>query len=169
MRLRILLAIACFTWFSSYGQESEHEESHEEEHFKHHKIGLTIGPSHLSQGEVDAGSTFPTLPSWEVAYSYSFNERWFLGLAVHLILEDFEVERIGRSNPDEDEIILREKPVAPSIVAGYRATKHSSFAIGNGAEFASGETFFMTHFSYVILGVINWGCFKFSMSIKFVF
>lgn len=153
MRRFLIVIFICVAPISLWAQE-EHEESTHEEHgeeiseFKHHKIGVMIGHSHISQGIVDEGRKFQVLPSWEFAYSYSFNRKWFLGISVDLILEDFEVERIGKSTSDPDDIILREKPIAPALTGGFRPTKHSTFALGVGAEFASGDTFFLTRFSY---------------------
>jgi hypothetical protein len=138
-----------------FAQDTELQENieHSEEHkFHHHKLAVIIGHSHISQGFVDEGRKWRVLPAWEFAYSYSFNEKWFIALTADLILEDFEVEH---NSGDEEEIILREKPFAPAIEAGYRITKHSSFMIGAGAEFASGDTFFLTRITYEWATEIN--------------
>ena len=142
--LMILLPGLILAQEEESGENTVHSEAHE---FHHHKIGIVFGHSHVSQGFVDEGRKWRVLPSWEFAYSYSFNEKWFVSANVHLILEDFEVEQLGRHD-DTEEIILREKPVAPAIVGGYRISKHSSIMLGAGAEFASGETFFLTRISY---------------------
>lgn len=152
--MRLTVLILCLTVSTlSYCQEEKHQ-GHEETHaaeahtFHHHKIAVIIGHSHVSQGIVDEGRKWRVLPAWELAYSYSFNEKWFIAANVDIILEDFEVEQFGDHGSGEEGVILREKPVAPAISGGYRISKHSSLAIGLGAEFASGETFFLTRITY---------------------
>ena len=156
-RIFFILCLCLIPFALKAQEESEHHEGHGEatHEFRHHKIGIMIGHSHVSQGVVEDGRKFQVLPSWEFAYSYSFNHKWFLGVSVDVILEDFEVERIGKSGDNPDDIILREKPVAPALTGGFRPTKHSTFALGIGAEFASGETFFLTRFSYEWATEIN--------------
>lgn len=138
---------------SLQAQEASEAEG-EGEIFRHHAIGMEISHGFISQGVANDGRKWRIVPSWELSYSYSFNPKWFLGLSVHIILEDFQVEKYGRSN-NEEGTLDRNKPVAPSINAGYRATKHSSFAIGFGGEFAEGENYFLTRIVYEWTTEIN--------------
>lgn len=132
------------------GVAQEHDEEHNEhegsEHVHHHQIGIIMGHSHVSQGFVEEGKKYRILASWALFYNYKFNEKWGIGLHVDWIVEDFEVERHLNSGPED--IILREKPIAPVVVGVFKPTNHSSFMLGMGLEIANGENFILTRIEY---------------------
>jgi hypothetical protein len=131
------------------GQDHEdHEVSHEEQHeFKKHQLGIVIGHTHISRGITAEGKKFEILPSWALMYNYKFNEKWGIGFHVDMILEDFEVERqFGKG--ESEEILLRQKPIAPTIVGLFRPTRHSGFELGFGFEYAPEETLVLTRIGY---------------------
>jgi hypothetical protein len=138
------------------GVAQEHDEEHEEhhEHVHHHQLGIVIGHAHLSQGIVNEGKKWRVLPSWALFYNYKFNEKWGIGIHVDWIVEDFEVER-HLSSGNSEEVILREKPIAPAIMGLFKPTRHSTFMLGVGAEYASGETFALTRVGYEWSTLIN--------------
>jgi hypothetical protein len=135
--------------FCLKGQErGEPKESDEEDHeFRKHQVGIVIGHTHISRGVTSEGKKFEILPSWALAYNYKFNEKWGIGFHVDMILEDFEVEKqFGRG--ESEEILLRQKPVAPVIVGLFKPTRHSGFELGIGFEYAPEETLILTRFGY---------------------
>jgi hypothetical protein len=151
MKFYLLILLILAPCLNLVAQESEEHdisnETEEHEHpFKHHHLGILTSHSHLSQGVVDEGVKWKLVPSWIIFYEYKFNEKWGVGIHIDWIAEDFEVER--HLSGESDEIILRERPIAPAVMGSFKATNHSTFAVGMGVEYASGEAFALTRIGY---------------------
>ena len=147
MRIALTLIILCLFVQQMNAQEAENERNEGSEEFKRHQIGLVVAHSHVSHGVVADGKKWEVLPSWGLFYNYKFSEKWGIGLHIDMIVENFEVER-HLSSGESDEILLREKPIAPAIMGIFHPTEHSSFTLGFGLEYASDETFALTRIGY---------------------
>ena len=135
------------------GQETEHAAASEEQHGeseithqRHHAIGLGIGHVSIREAVVEGSVRWLSLPSFHFNYNYHFHPRWAIGLHTDLIIEEFSVEK-HLEGDHQGEAIERNRPIAPAVVATYKFGKrpYSSWglAFGAGAEFASGESFFL--------------------------
>ena len=144
----LFLLLLLVSALPAYNQEAHTEhESESEHHFHRHQVGIVTGHSHVSRGVVVDGRKWEILPSFAFFYNYRLNEKWGIGLHMDMILEDFEVER-HLSSGEKDEVLDRNKPFAPVLVGIFKPTKHSSFLLGFGAEFAEGENFLLTRIEY---------------------
>jgi len=118
----------------------------EEVYHPHHALGIMISHANVREGVVDGNIRWLSLPSWGVNYNYHFSHRWAIGLHTDLINEEFKVER-HLEGGDEGEVIDRNFPIAPALMATYKFGKrpHAEWGLefGIGAEFGGGETFFL--------------------------
>lgn len=116
------------------GQETEHESLNK-------KNGLTmlLGHTYVRKAVVDGEKSWLILPSIVLDYNYSLSQNWKIGWHNDLILENFVVERFGE-RPE----IERKKPLASTIVAGFKPGKHFTYEFGFGGEFEKEENFFLT-------------------------
>ena len=139
----ILLQLATFT---SYAQEHEAEhatelEREEGEHFHHHQIGAMIGHAHIYQGSHTDGKKWLVVPMVSLNYNYWINKTWGIGLHTDFILETYEVHEEGEDG--EINILERELPIAPALMAAYKPGEHFTFMLGVGEEFAKEEDLFL--------------------------
>ncbi|HPJ54136.1 MAG TPA: hypothetical protein PLF80_14485 [Flavobacteriales bacterium] len=112
-------------------QEHEAQEAGEE---GRHELSVLIAHGHVGQGlNAEGGRRWLVLPAWGLNYNYWLNERWALGLHTDLINENFVVEEF------DEEVLERERPIAPALMATYRPHEHWSFLLGAGMEFAPGD------------------------------
>lgn len=138
---QIMLSFALFLSTFSYAQE----ESTESGDAGKHRITLALSHANVLQGVKNDDTKWLSLPAWGVDYDYWLSDRWAIGLHTDIIVEDFEV----KSNlSDENETIERSSPIAPAMVGIYKPTKHSSFLLGIGAEFAKEENLFLNRAGY---------------------
>ena len=138
----ILLAIVFFGTISCYGQEeSEESEESEGEFKKHHVLSLVLSHAHVFEGrDAEGKRSALSLPAWGIDYNYVFHPRWAIGLHTDIIVEKFKVEKaLGNK-----EVIERTFPIAPAVMGVYKASRHWSFLLGMGAEFAKEENFVLT-------------------------
>lgn len=110
-----------------------------------HRITLVLSHANVYQGIKDGDTKWLSLPSWGLDYDYRLSDRWAIGLHTDIIVESFEV-KTNLSN--EEETIKRSSPIAPALVGIFKATKHSSFLFGMGAEFAKEENLFLSRAGY---------------------
>ncbi|QCK16588.1 hypothetical protein [Mangrovivirga cuniculi] len=139
-KFTILLFIS--SSLSISGQHDEERKAQPENlqhHVYHNKLGIGLGHTHVSRGRNMDGIKWLALPSFALIYDYHFNQRWSLGIHVDIIVENFEVETNLRSD-NENEIIKRNRPIAPALMATYKFTNHSSLVFGGGFEYAPEET-----------------------------
>jgi hypothetical protein len=108
-----------------------------------HRLTLELAHTGVSQGLKDGDRKWITLPSWAVNYDYWLSNKLGIGVHTDFILENFKVEEGGGN-----EIIERDRPVAPAAVVLYKISKHASFLAGAGAEFASSGTLFLNRFGF---------------------
>ena len=116
---------------------SEMEEEFEEEESRHF-FTIMISHDHVSQGFKNGERTWLNLPSFMLAYNYMISERFAVGLAGDIIVEQFDVEA---SNVDE--ILERSYPIALVATGTYRVFNHLGVLAGGGFEYAKEETFGM--------------------------
>ena len=133
MKNAFLLAtlISCFNLL---GQETLPEK----EAFKHHRITIAFGHTHVQRGLENSDQKWLILGSWGLDYDYWFNEKWALGFHNDIVLQNFAVERINQDGPDG--VLKRSYPLASSIVIAYKPLKHLALVAGGGAEFSKEET-----------------------------
>ncbi|MHA3788890.1 hypothetical protein ACX0HA_11810 [Flavobacterium hauense] len=121
---------------SGYAQSDDDSEKH--------RITLALGHTNVSQGVSNAETKWLFLASWSLDYDYWFSDKWAIGLHTDFITQEFEVE----ANLDEGEVIKRSSPIAPALMGLYKPTKHSTFLLGAGAEFAKEENLFLNRLGY---------------------
>ena len=110
-----------------------------------HRITLALGHANVSQGIKDGDTKWLSIPSWGIDYDYWLSDKWAIGLHTDIIIEDFKVKA---SLSSEEETLERSSPVAPAFVGIFKPTKHSSFLLGAGAEFAKEENLFLNRVGY---------------------
>ncbi len=100
-----------------------------------HEISILMAHTNVNGGLEQVGrSRWLVLPSWGLNYNYWMNERWALGLHTDLINENYLVEEFNGK-----EVLERDRPIAPALMATYRPHEHWSFLLGGGMEFAGGD------------------------------
>ena len=136
--------------FSAYAQD--HETAHRseieskenefaEEEFKHNQIGIMLGHAHIDEGPHTEGSRWLVVPMVSLNYNYWFNEKWGIGLHTDFILENYEITE--ETDEGEVEILERELPIAPALMAAFKPGKHFTFMLGIGEEFAKEDDLFL--------------------------
>lgn len=121
--------------------ESEMEEEEEEE--SRHFLSIMVAHDHVSQGIRNGERAWLSLPSFMLAYNYMISERFAIGLAGDIIVEQFEFE------VDEGEgtaVFERSYPIALLAIGTYRPIKHLGILAGGGFEYATEETFGLVRF-----------------------
>jgi len=108
-----------------------------------HSLALVLMHSRIGQGRNEAGmKQFTTVPAFALDYNYWFAENFAIGLHTDFLNENFIVE-----SESGGELIERERPIAPVIMATYSAGEHFNFSLGFGGEFAEGDDYFVTRFA----------------------
>ncbi|WP_299782115.1 hypothetical protein [uncultured Formosa sp.] len=137
--LLILLQLGAYT---IYAQESENKHNEEtEEGFEHHQIGVMIGHAHIDEGHHVEGNRWLVVPMVSLNYNYWFTKNWAVGLHTDFILETYEI--LKETEEGESEVLERELPIAPAIMAAYKPGEHFAFMVGVGEEFAKEEDLFL--------------------------
>ena len=155
----VLLGILTFCSEIGLAQENlalEEELVEGEETEGRHSIGFVMSHTRIGEGrDANGEKEFLTVPSFAIDYNYWLSERFALGLHTDFIYESFIIE------VENDELIEREFPVAPVVMATYKPGKHWTFGLGFGGEFASDETLFVTRLAVEYLVEIRngWGVF----------
>ena len=141
MNKALLLLLLFYT--SSYAQEEFTEESEKGVH----RVSLAISHNNISQGARSESSDtkWLTLPAWSMDYDYWLSDKWAIGLHTDFIVENFYVKA---NLTDEDEVLERSYPIAPAVVGIFKPTRHSSFLLGAGVEFAKEENLFLNRIGY---------------------
>jgi hypothetical protein len=108
---------------------------------EHHKHSLSVLLSHVHILDGIEGGSIRGIqrPSWMVAYNYSLNERWALGVHGDIILETFSVE--PASSESEEELLEREYPISLVGAASFKVIDHLAVQLGGGLEFDKSESF----------------------------
>lgn len=112
------------------------EEKENSDDFHHHSIAVLINHTTIFKGLKGGEKTAISVPSWALDYSYSFNEKWSLGLHNDIIIENFLIEKSS-----DGEAIERNTPIASVIVGSYKLTEHFGVELGAGMEFEKDENF----------------------------
>jgi hypothetical protein len=118
--------------------EMEEEIEEEEEEESRHFLSIMVAHDHVSQGIKNGDRTWLTLPSFMLAYNYIISERFIIGLAGDIILEQFEFEV---EDGEQQAIFERSYPIALVASGTYRPIKHLGILAGGGFEYAKEETF----------------------------
>ena len=126
---------------------SGQEKSQEEGAKGNHRVTAGLSHANVAQGVKETGTGYEwlSLPAWSLDYDYWLSDRWAIGLHTDIIVESFEVKANLSS---EEETIERSSPIAPAAVGIFKATKHSSFLLGAGVEFAKEENLFLNRAGY---------------------
>ncbi len=125
--------------FCSFAHETEEKE------FPKHTLGIVLSHNNISKGVTQNGTKWLSVPAWGIDYNYQFCEKWAVGLHTDIIIEKIEVIENLKS---EEESIERSYPIAPALMGIYKPTKHSSFMLGMGVEFAKEENLVLTRAGY---------------------
>ncbi len=127
MKSTILLVVLFLSSHLIHAQESEHEEGHE---FKHHRLALGLGNSHIPNGSSPAGGSFKLfIPTWSIEYDYSFNHNWTIGLHTDLEFMTYIVEAHDGAE------LEREYPLMVSLIGARRIKEGLVLFTGPGIEF----------------------------------
>lgn len=125
--------------------ESEMEEEfvEEEEEESRHFLSIMVAHDHVSQGIRNGERAWLSLPSFMLAYNYMISERFAIGLAGDIIVEQFEFEV---EEGEETAVFERSYPIALLAIGTYRAFNHFAVQAGGGFEYASEDTFGLVRF-----------------------
>lgn len=113
-----------------------------EEKPRHHQFGVLLGHTHMREGEENNSGKRLSLPSSTLFYNYHLNEKWFLGLHIDFVVENFVAQPIS----GEGGSVERKKPIAPAIMGGFKPGKHFSFLVGGGIDTDKEETLALIRF-----------------------
>ncbi|TYA52406.1 hypothetical protein [Formosa maritima] len=128
------LLVLPFLLIGFFGFAQEEPENSDE--FHHHSIAVIINHTTIFQGLIDGEKKAVFVPSWALDYSYSFNEKWALGLHNDIIIENFLIKKYS-----DGETLERNTPIASVIVGSYKLTKQFGIELGAGMEFDEDENF----------------------------
>lgn len=138
MKRIFLVLILLIFYFTAFAQEEVVEYELEEEG-RRHSISLVISHARIGEGRnAEGNKEFLMVPSIGFDYNYWINEKWAIGLHTDFLNETFFVET------PEGEILERERPIAPAIMAGYNIGEKWGVSFGMGREFAGEESFTLT-------------------------
>lgn len=127
-------------------QETE-EHSAAEGHFHKHSLSVLLAHVHIGNGAEDGTLRGIQRPSWMIAYNYSFNEKWALGLHGDIILETFFIEKSGSAGEvGSDELLEREYPISLVGAGTFKPIEHLGIILGGGLEFDKSESFGLVRF-----------------------
>ena len=128
----MVLSFALLSAPQARAQEHGAQEAAEE---GRHELSVLIAHSHLRAGLEQVGkSRWLVLPAWGINYNYWLNGHWAVGLHTDLINENYLVEEF-----EGGEVLERDRPIAPALMATFRPHEHWSFLLGAGMEFAPGD------------------------------
>lgn len=133
--MKVLLLFLLFS-SAAFAQEEEHKEESNE---RKHSISALLSHTYVSDAILEGRKSWRALPSIVFDYNYSISHNWKIGWHNDLIVENFVVERLGEKSEIE-----RKKPLASTIVAGFKPGKHFTYEFGFGGEFEREESFFLT-------------------------
>ncbi|UXP31789.1 hypothetical protein N6H18_15685 [Reichenbachiella agarivorans] len=132
MKTTTLLCLSLLCMHLCWGQNEEKESS--EEKFKHHKIMVVMGHTHVPAGIDNNGKKeWLVLGSWGIDYDYRITSKWSIGLHSDLVLENFEYD------DEEGATLQRSRPLASTITVSRKFGEHFSVMLGGGGEFAKEE------------------------------
>lgn len=117
---------------------AEHAEEGHHSIAGRHRITLSLGHTHVSQGKIEGETEWLVAASWALNYDYWLNERWGLGLQNEILLEQFAIEHGG------EELLEREYPVSVIPTVLYKPLEWLTLLAGVGREFASEEDLTLT-------------------------
>jgi hypothetical protein len=137
--MKMLLLFLLFST-AAYGQDEGHTEESNE---RKHSISALLSHTYVSAAFLEGRKSWRALPSIVLDYNYTLSHHWKVGWHNDLILENFVVERFGEGSEIE-----RNKPLASTIVAGFKPGKHFTYEIGFGGEFEKEKSFFLTRVGF---------------------
>lgn len=116
-----------------FAQEIENEKT------SSHRLTVLLSHTIIPEGINNDKKEWMTLGSWSIDYDYWFHPMWAIGLHTDLIVENFEVEQLGK----REAILERSYPVAPAITGLFKPGEHLTLLLGAGGEFTRDESFFL--------------------------
>ncbi|WP_074225865.1 hypothetical protein [Algoriphagus halophilus] len=127
----------------SFSELKAQEEIEKETEEGKHVVALLLGHSRIGQGRSSEGKKqFTMVPSFALDYSYWFSKKFALGIQTDFVNENYFIE-----TGEEDGVVERERPIAPTITGSYKFGKHWNVSLGFGGEFAKGENYFVSRLS----------------------
>ena len=118
-------------------QEAEPVQDHK------HALSILLAHDHISQGIRDGERSWITVPSFMFAYNYLISEKWAVGLAGDLIIEQFAVET---ESGEGTELLERSYPLALVALGTYKPIENLGVLIGGGLEYEKEESFALIRF-----------------------
>jgi len=106
---------------------------HEEHSFKH-KLTLVMAYS-LMKNQVDENTgNILVVPTFGLNYDFFFHQKWGVGIHTDILLQQFKVE-----THDEEEVLVRENPVALCAVGLFKPIPSLTLLAGYGIELEKHE------------------------------
>lgn len=110
-----------------------------------HRFTFELSHTHISQGKDVTGDTkWLAMPSLGLKYDYWVSNKWAVGLQNDIITETFVVEE----HLGEGKELERSQPIAVIAAGMFKPTKHSTFSLGVGGEFAKEKNLFVSRLAY---------------------
>jgi hypothetical protein len=136
---KALFVIVCFLYSFLNAQENKSAIEH---FLPHHGVSLLLSHTHVNQGYEDGTKKWLVLPSWALDYNYFFSPKWSAGLHNDMIIETFKVE----DHSTDQTVVERTRPIASVAVVSFKPSKHFSYELGAGGEFAKEGNYLLTRF-----------------------
>lgn len=118
---------------------AQHEEGDQKNHTdghgrSGHRLTAVMAYSVIKNSVGDGGDKILVVPTFGLNYDFRVGTRWGLGLHSDIVLQQYKVEKHG-----DDEVLVRENPVALCAVGLYEPLPSFMLIAGYGVEMESHE------------------------------
>ena len=136
--IRIIAIVIFLIVITQYSLAQQAEMSHNNQHAEHegpsHRVTLVMASSFI-KSDIDGGNnSILVVPTYGLNYDFFFHQKWGVGLHTDIVLQQFKVEK-----HDEDEVLIRENPVALCAVGLFKPLPSLTLIAGYGIELEKHE------------------------------
>ena len=122
-------ALAQHAELSQKDQNPEHGE-----HSHKHRVTLVMAYTFLKSDVDESTNNILVVPTFGLNYDFFFHQKWGVGLHTDILLQQFKVE-----THDEEEVLVRENPVALCAVGLFKPAPSLTLIAGYGIELEKHE------------------------------
>ena len=143
LKLKVFFSTAFIVLFiiSNGVNAQETEKEHDKEEFKHHKISVVMGHTHVPKATSPTSETAGIIiPSWGLNYDFWINPKWAIGLHNDMEITNYVIEAEAGTE------IERERPFIMAVVGTFKANEHIELLAGFGREFEKNHNFWVYRF-----------------------
>lgn len=139
--LIILLSSTCINNVVGQHEGETENDQHDDHGEKHHRITVVMAYSLLNDDLDENSVNIIVVPTVGLNYDYMFHKKWAVGLHTDIVLQQYKVEKHG-----EDEVLIRDNPVALCAVALFKPLPSLSLIAGYGVELEKHENLQLLRF-----------------------